>query len=50
MTRSPVARKAARVNRVREYFYGPKGDLLPHVVELTFDEASHLQGRRRTAG
>ena len=40
VTRSPAVRKAARVRRVREYFYGPRGDLLPHVVELTFDEAS----------
>jgi polyribonucleotide 5'-hydroxyl-kinase len=40
VTRSPAARKAARVQRVREYFYGPRGDLLPHVVELTFAEAS----------
>ncbi len=40
VTRSPAVRKAARVRRVREYFYGPRGDLLPHVVELAFDEAS----------
>ena len=39
VTRSPAVRKAARVRRVREYFYGPRGDLLPHVVELAFDEA-----------
>ena len=38
VARSPAVRKAARTQRVREYFYGPKGDLLPHVVELAFDE------------
>ena len=40
VTRSPATRKAARVQRVRDYFYGSTGDLMPHVVELTFDEAS----------
>ncbi len=30
----------ARTQRVREYFYGPRGDLSPHVLRLKFDEVS----------
>lgn len=38
VTRSTAMRKAARIDKVREYFYGPKGDLSPHLLELRFDD------------
>ena len=38
VTRSPAFRKTARIDRVREYFYGPKGDLSPHLLELNFED------------
>lgn len=40
VTRSPAFRKAARIDRVREYFYGPKGDLSPHLLELRFEDVN----------
>ena len=38
VTRSPLQRKAARTQRVREYFYGARGDLSPHSQAAGFDE------------
>ncbi len=29
-----------RTQRVRDYFYGPRGDLSPHILRLKFDEVS----------
>lgn len=38
MARSPQTRKDARVNRVREYFYGPSGDLQPHAQTVAAEQ------------
>ena len=40
VTRSPAYRKTARINKVREYFYGTKGELSPHLLELSFEDVS----------
>lgn len=34
VARSPQARKDSRISRVREYFYGPTGTLMPHSQTL----------------
>ena len=38
MPRSQVTRKNARTQRVREYFYGVRGDLQPQAQTVRFDE------------
>ena len=38
VTRSPPQRKAARTQRVRDYFYGARGDLSPHSQTVGFDD------------
>lgn len=38
VTRTPPLRKAARTGRVREYFYGQKGDLQPHSSTVPFSQ------------
>ena len=38
VTRSPTVRKSARTQRVRAYFYGPRGDLSPASQTVRFDE------------
>lgn len=35
--RSPGVRKQARTRRVREYFYGARGDLSPHSQTVSFE-------------
>lgn len=36
--RNPEYRRKARMQRVREYFYGPRNDLSPHSSSARFDE------------
>jgi hypothetical protein len=38
VTRSTQLRKVARMQRVREYFYGVRGDLSPHSQSVRLDE------------
>ena len=38
--RSQAIRKAARMQRVREYFYGVRGDLQPQAQTVRFEELS----------
>jgi hypothetical protein len=40
MIRTSCIQQEARTQRVREYFYGPHGELSPHVLRLKFDEVS----------
>eukprot|EP00696_Hemimastix_kukwesjijk_P013292 gnl/Hemi2/26655_TR8946_c0_g2_i1.p1 gnl/Hemi2/26655_TR8946_c0_g2~~gnl/Hemi2/26655_TR8946_c0_g2_i1.p1 ORF type:complete len:425 (+),score=95.46 gnl/Hemi2/26655_TR8946_c0_g2_i1:71-1345(+) len=40
VTRDTAYRKKARMNRIHEYFYSPKGDLCPHSTKLDFGEVS----------
>ena len=35
-----LSQQEARTQRVREYFYGPHGELSPHVLRLKFSEVS----------
>ncbi len=38
MSRTPPVRKQARMQRVREYFYGVRGDLSPHSQTVRLDD------------
>lgn len=38
VTRTPQVRKSARTRRVKEYFYGVRGDLSPHSQTVSFEE------------
>ena len=38
MSRTPPVRKQARMQRVREYFYGVRGDLSPHSQTIRLDD------------
>jgi polyribonucleotide 5'-hydroxyl-kinase len=38
VARPPPVRKAARTQRVRDYFYGARGTLSPHSQTARFDE------------
>ena len=38
MSRPPAVRKQARMQRVREYFYGVRGDLSPHSQTVRLDD------------
>lgn len=38
VARAPAQRKTARTRRVREYFYGARGDLSPHSQTVGFDD------------
>lgn len=38
VARSPAVRKTARTQRVRDYFYGVRGDLSPHSQTVAFEE------------
>ena len=38
VSRTPAVRKQARMQRVREYFYGVRGDLSPHSQTVRLDD------------
>ena len=38
MSRTPPVRKQARMQRVKEYFYGVRGDLSPHSQTIRLDD------------
>lgn len=43
VTRDPKFRKQTRSARIREYFYGPKGDLAPHRMSISMNEVEIYQ-------